>query len=150
MPEIDRSLSDCRYDDDKRFGFVKSDVPRPTGKDLFIHKADVALLPGYIKGNGVHLLGVEVVASGKHSTSRTKRKGTRIGFDIEVRDGREVATALVLLSDAKLQQKSRIKTTGKAKSSSSTRMPGGVSSLPEAQVPTNGEYVYITKATICP
>ena len=65
------------YDETKRFGFVKPDL-HP--KDVFIHKADVALLP-------LHL-------------DRSKLKDVRVTFEIKSRDGREVAVNIKVAEKA--------------------------------------------------
>ena len=65
------------YDETKRFGFVKPDLHE---KDVFIHKADVALLPPHL--------------------DRSKLKGTRVTFEIKSRDGREVAVNLTVADES--------------------------------------------------
>lgn len=63
-----------RYDKIKRFGFVVSDS---LTRDVFIHQADVAQLPPHV--------------------DRSQLQGLRVGFEIALREGREVAVNLGLL-----------------------------------------------------
>jgi cold shock CspA family protein len=71
------------YDEVKRFGFVKTDSKHVPGqnvaaKEIFIHQSAVSLLPPEV--------------------DRSKLKGVRIVFNIKLRDDRETAVNLAVLT----------------------------------------------------